>query len=97
MRQTQTLLDPWFVLISVFVLFITDRANREVKDGEEADAQPVNVLMIAIDDLNDWVEPLEGHPQVKTPAIKGLANRGVMFGNAHCQSPFCNPSRTSAL
>jgi arylsulfatase A-like enzyme len=56
-----------------------------------------NILMIAIDDLNDWVQPLGGHPQAKTPAIKSLADRGVLFRNAHCQSPLCNPSRTSVM
>ena len=56
-----------------------------------------NILMIAIDDLNDWVEPLAGHPQVQTPAIASLASRGVTFRNAHCQSPLCNPSRTSLM
>ncbi len=56
-----------------------------------------NILMIVIDDLNDWVEPLGGHPQVKTPAIAELAGRGITFRNAHCQSPLCNPSRTSVM
>jgi arylsulfatase A-like enzyme len=64
-----------------------------------ADERPVrpNVLMIIVDDLNDWVEPLGGHPQVKTPAIRSLAERGTNFRNAHCQSPLCNPSRTSVM
>lgn len=56
-----------------------------------------NVLMIAIDDLNDWVGPLGGHPQAQTPAMDRLAARGVTFTNAHCQSPLCNPSRTSLM
>src|SRR5579862_1054438 len=56
-----------------------------------------NVLFIAIDDLNDWVGPLGGHPQVKTPNIDSLAKRGTTFTNAHCQAPLCNPSRTSLL
>ncbi len=56
-----------------------------------------NVLMIAVDDLNDWVGCLGGHPQVQTPHIDALAKRGVLFTNAHCQSPLCNPSRTSVL
>ncbi len=56
-----------------------------------------NVLMIAIDDLNDWVGPLKGHPQVKTPHMDRLAARGTTFLNAHCQSPLCNPSRTSLM
>lgn len=56
-----------------------------------------NVLMIAIDDLNDWVGPLRGHPQVQTPHMDRLAGRGTTFLNAHCQSPLCNPSRTSLM
>jgi len=61
-----------------------------------AAAKP-NVLFIAIDDLNDWVGCLKGHPQVRTPHIDGLAKRGVLFTNAHCQAPICNPSRVSLL
>ena len=60
-------------------------------------AQPPNVLFIAIDDLNDWVEPLNGHPQVQTPHMNALAARGTVFSNAHTQAPICSPSRTSLL
>jgi choline-sulfatase len=56
-----------------------------------------NVLFISIDDLNDWVGCLGGHPQAKTPHIDGLAARGVNFTNAHCQAPICNCSRVSIL
>ncbi len=56
-----------------------------------------NILFIAIDDLNDWVGPLGGHPLAKTPAMDKLAARGVTFTNAHCQAPLCNPSRTSLM
>ena len=61
-----------------------------------ADKKP-NVLFIAIDDLNDWVGCLKGHPQIKTPHLDAVAKRGVLFSNAHCQAPLCNPSRTSML
>tara|TARA_B110000014_G_C20093562_1_gene572888 strand:- start:320 stop:1732 length:1413 start_codon:yes stop_codon:yes gene_type:complete len=60
-------------------------------------AKRPNVLMIAIDDLNDWVSCLGGHPQAKSPQIDRLAKRGVLFTNAHCQAPICNPSRTSLM
>jgi len=56
-----------------------------------------NILFIAIDDQNDWVGPLGGHPQVQTPHLDKLAARGTTFLNAHCQSPLCNPSRTSLM
>ena len=59
--------------------------------------QRPNVLFIAIDALNDWVGCLESHPQVKTPHIDALAERGTLFTNAHCQAPLCNPSRTSVM
>lgn len=60
-------------------------------------AERPNVLLIAIDDLNDWVGCLGGHPQAKTPHIDALAKRGTLFTNAHCQAPICNPSRTSVM
>lgn len=56
-----------------------------------------NVLLISIDDLNDWTGCLGGHPQAKTPNIDRLADSGTLFVNAHCQSPVCNPSRASLM
>lgn len=61
-----------------------------------ADPRP-NVLLISIDDLNDWTGCLGGHPQAMTPNIDRLAKRGTLFANAHCQSPVCNPSRASMM
>ncbi|MCX6895274.1 MAG: sulfatase [Verrucomicrobia bacterium] len=58
---------------------------------------PPNVLFIAVDDLNDWVGCLGGHPQAHTPNMDRLAARGTLFRNAHVQSPLCNPSRASLL
>ncbi len=45
-----------------------------------------NVLLTSIDDLNDWIGCMGGHPQAQTPNIDRLAERGVLFNNAHCQS-----------
>ena len=56
-----------------------------------------NVLLIAIDDMNDWVGCLGGHPNTRTPNIDRLAKRGTLFSNAHCQAPICNPSRASIM
>ncbi len=64
-----------------------------------ADAQRPrpNVLFLAIDDQNDWIGCLQGHPFATTPNIDRLARRGTLFSNAHCQAPLCNPSRTSVM
>jgi len=80
----------WFKCCSVLVTLIASQAFLQ------AEEKP-NVLLIAIDDLNDWTGCLGGHPQAKTPNIDALAGRGTLFTNAHCQAPICNPSRTSVL
>ena len=56
-----------------------------------------NVLFIAVDDLNDWVGPLNGYKGVKTPNINRLAKQGIKFTRAYCSAPICNPSRASIL
>lgn len=61
--------------------------------GQES--QRPNVLLIAIDDLNDWVGFLKGHPDVQTPHMDQLAARGLIFTNAHCAAPLCCPSRAA--
>ena len=58
---------------------------------------PPDVLLITIDDLNDWVGPLAGHPQALTPNLDRLAERGMTFTNAHTAAPLCNPSRTAFM
>jgi choline-sulfatase len=68
-----------------------------ILNGLIAQAKSPNVLFIAIDDLNDWVGVMESHPQVQTPNIDALAERGTLFTNAHCQASVCNPSRTSVM
>lgn len=79
-----------------FAMLPTISHAQEVKDSTGKAIRP-NIVMIAIDDLNDWVGPLGGHPQVQTPWMDSLAKRGVTFTNAHCQAPLCNPSRTSLM
>lgn len=55
-----------------------------------------NVLFISVDDMNDWVGCL-GSDRVPTPNIDALADRGMLFTNAHAPSPKCAPSRAAIL
>ncbi|MCK4921752.1 MAG: sulfatase [Bacteroidales bacterium] len=56
-----------------------------------------NILMFCVDDMNDWVGFLGGHPQTITPNMDRLASKGVNFTNAHCPAPGCSPSRNSLI
>ncbi|WDI43756.1 sulfatase-like hydrolase/transferase [Bremerella sp. P1] len=82
---------PCLILLAYLILLPTTATLAAA--GE----QRPNVLFIAIDDLNDWVGFLGGHPQALTPNMDRLAARGIVFTNAHCVSPACNPSRAAVF
>ncbi|UCC64063.1 MAG: sulfatase [Anaerolineae bacterium] len=79
----------WFVRAVVFFLLGTYLCGASEK-------RP-NVLFICTDDLNDWVGCLGGRSDIMTPNIDSLAERGVLFTNAHCPAPLCNPCRTAIM
>ncbi len=56
-----------------------------------------NILLIMADQLTALALPCYGHPVVKAPHIARLAEDGVLFENAYCNSPLCAPSRYSML
>lgn len=84
---------PMIVLFAMAVCLTVQSRSQAL----EAAADRPNVLLISIDDLNDWVGCLGGHPQAMTPNIDRLAKMGTLFANGHCQSPVCNPSRASMM
>ena len=45
--------------------------------GETGVDRP-DIPFISVDDLNDWLGCMRGHPQVKTPNFDRLAARGVL-------------------
>ena len=82
-----TLINKAIICFTVFVFTPFSQA-KETKP---------NMLFIAVDDLNDWVGKLGGHPQAKTPNIDLLSSRGLLFTKAYCSAPSCNASRSSLL
>jgi arylsulfatase A-like enzyme len=82
-------------LIGLLLLVSCGNRNNTSRTGMKPDRP--NVLFIAIDDLNDWLGCMNGHPNTKTPNIDKLASQGVLFTNAHCQAPLCGPSRASLM
>lgn len=78
------------VATAIAVLSFTERA------AADTDRRP-NVLFIAVDDLNDWIGCLGGHPQAKTPNIDRLAEESALFAHAYAPATSCAPSRTAVL
>jgi arylsulfatase A-like enzyme len=78
-------------------LSIPGCANKDGKEGVAPEQDRPNVLFVSVDDLNDWIEPLGGHPQARTPNLKRFAAQSVNFTHNYCASASCNPSRTALL
>ena len=62
--------------------------------GQAAEQNP-DIVFIIVDDLNDWLGCLQGHPDARSPNIDALAASGMLFPQAYCNAPQCRPSRTS--
>jgi len=85
------------VMIAAAAGLTATAVSVAVAAGERAPAERPNVLFIAIDDMNDAVTLFGEERPFKTPRIRALANRGVVFSRAYCASAACNPSRAAVL
>ncbi|WP_452228503.1 MULTISPECIES: sulfatase [unclassified Lacinutrix] len=79
-----------YILLIVITIFFQNLLISQHK-------KKPNVILIVVDDLNDYTGFLGGHPQVKTPHMDALAAEGTVFTNAHTNAPICAPSRASML
>jgi len=79
------------VIVAGLAGLFSPAVHAETQDNQAT----LNVLLIVIDDLNTDIGCMDGGGI--TPNIDQLARQGVLFTNAHCNSPVCNASRTSFL
>lgn len=59
--------------------------------------QSPNILFIIADQLVPMLTEAYGHPVVKTPHLKKLADNGVRFDAAYTPCPVCGPARASLM
>lgn len=86
-----------FLVVLGLTLSISTKATAQSEStAPAADQQPLNVLMIAVDDLACTLG-CYGDPIAKTPHLDRLAGSGVCFLNAYNQLPLCNPTRASLM
>ncbi len=103
---------PWLTSVgTLLVMSCNDLGSTQLNSGEASGLNnKPNVVLIVLDDLNDYIEPLYeqfklangettfiGHPQTKTPNMKRLASKGTTFTRAYSNNPICAPSRASFL
>lgn len=78
--------------LSVIISFLSFTACSPSNQKEN---KP-NILFIAVDDLRPELG-CYGNEDIKSPNIDRLADNGIVFNSAFCQSAVCNPSRASLL
>lgn len=56
-----------------------------------------NIVLILTDDQGTWSLGSYGNPEVITPNLDTLAEKGIRFDNFYCTSPVCSPARASVM
>ena len=56
-----------------------------------------NVVLVIVDDLNDFINPLQQNWPELTPNFNRLAQQSITFTHAYTSAPSCNPSRVAML
>ena len=60
-------------------------------------ADQPNILIIMSDEHAPQYSSVYGHSLVQSPNMERMAEMGVTFDNAYCNSPICGPSRMSFM
>ena len=67
----------------IFIVFISNVAIGFSQIQEQSPSVPEkklpNILLISLDDMNDWIGPMGGHPQALTPNLDSFSESGMTF------------------
>jgi choline-sulfatase len=80
----------------VLVLGCVMAAAQPNASPRSADSRP-NILLILTDQQRADMLSCAGNRYLRTPALDGLATRGVRFERAYCANPVCVPSRFAMM
>src|SRR5215475_12719510 len=70
---------------------------RKPRPMARARQRPPNILHVMFDQMGALSLPLYGHPLVRAPNLRALAESGVVFDQAYCNAPLCSPSRHAMM
>ena len=91
-----TKVQSFIVLFCIICYSLSSQIEKPNDKSIIQSSNKLNVLLIIADDLNCDLGAYK-NLIVKTPNIDRLAERGVLFENAHNQYPLCGPSRASFM
>ena len=84
------------LLAACGILFLSSCSSQPSRRSQSPEPQGrPNILIISLDDMNDWIGPMGGHPQARTPHLDAFAKSALTFRRAYTPSPSCNPARTA--
>ena len=86
----------WGLFAVVWACLIGCAPSGQATESMSSSHDQVNVLFLVADDLNCSLGFL-GDTIVQTPHLDALAQKAVVFEQAHCQYPLCGPSRASFM
>jgi arylsulfatase A-like enzyme/Flp pilus assembly protein TadD len=81
-------------LCLALVLLLT-ACQQKSKTAQDKRLRPLNVVIVTVDTLRPDHLHSYGYPNIETPALDGIAQRGVLFENAVAQTPLTPPSHAS--
>ena len=76
----------WIIIIGCLWIACFSCALPNPVNTDELSNKNPNVLLIMVDDLNDHIIGLNGHPQAHTPQMNRLAKSGASFLRAYTLS-----------
>ena len=91
-----TKIQSFIALFCIYSYSVSSQIEKPNDKSIIQSSNKLNVLLIIADDLNCDLGAYK-NLIVKTPNIDRLAERGVLFENAHNQYPLCGPSRASFM
>lgn len=73
-------------------------SDPQNQSDQQPDAiKPPNIILIMADDLGWGDTGYNGHPEIQTPYLDEMAEKGVTFERFYAAAPVCSPTRGSCL
>ena len=85
-----------FTKLSAALMAGVPLAKSQQVSHKAVRAAKKNVIFVVVEDLRP-ILGCYGDPIAKTPNVDRFAEKSVVFKNAFCQGPICNPSRTALI